>query len=160
MPSFDAVSKIDDHELTNALDQANREITNRYDFKGSGAQIERTDAGLMLEAQNEFQVKQMQDILFGRAVKRSIDLKVFDAGEIEETNNRARQPIQLRQGINQETAKKIVKMVKDTKLKVQAAIQGDVVRVSGKKRDDLQSVMAMLRDAELGLPLQFINYRD
>jgi len=160
MPSFDAVSKIDDHELTNALDQANREITNRYDFKGSEAQIERTDAGLMLEAQNEFQVKQMQDILFGRAVKRSIDLKVFDAGEIEESNNRARQPIQLRQGINQETAKKIVKMVKDTKLKVQAAIQGDVIRVSGKKRDDLQSVMAMLRDAELGLPLQFINYRD
>ena len=160
MPSFDAVSKIDDHELTNALDQANREITNRYDFKGSGAQIERTDAGLVLEAQNEFQVKQMQDILFGRAVKRGIDLKVFDAGEIEETNNRARQPIQLRQGINQETAKKLVKLVKDARLKVQAAIQGDVIRISGKKRDDLQSVMALLRDAEVGLPLQFINYRD
>jgi uncharacterized protein YajQ (UPF0234 family) len=160
MPSFDTVSRIDEHELTNALDQANREITNRYDFKGADARIDQTDTGLVLEAQNEFQVKQMQDILFGRAVKRGIDLKAFDAGEIVETNNRARQPVQLRQGISQETARKIVKLVKDSKLKVQAAIQGDVVRISGKKRDDLQSVMAKLREAELGIPLQFVNYRD
>lgn len=160
MPSFDTVSRIDEHELTNALDQANREITNRYDFKGADARIDQTDTGLVLEAQNEFQVKQMQDILFGRAVKRGIDLKAFDAGEIVETNNRARQPVQLRQGISQETARKIVKLVKDSKLKVQAAIQGDVVRISGKKRDELQSVMAKLREAELGIPLQFTNYRD
>lgn len=160
MPSFDTVSRIDEHELSNALDQAGREIANRYDFKGADARIDRSDAGLVLEAQNEFQIKQMQDILYGRAVKRGIDLMAFDAGDIVEMNNRARQSVRLRQGIDQDTGKKIVKLIKDSKLKLQAAIQGDVVRISGKKRDDLQSAMTSLREADLGIPLQFINYRD
>lgn len=160
MPSFDAVSKIDAHELANALDQANREIANRYDFKGSNARIDEVEGGLKLEAENEFQIGQMQDMFYGRAAKRGIDLQAFDAGEIEESGNRARLMIRLRQGIDRELAKRMVKIVKDSRMKLQAAVQGDVVRVSGKKRDDLQAAMSLFREAELGIPLQFVNYRD
>ncbi len=160
MPSFDVVSEVDQHELSNAVDQANREIDNRFDFKGADARIERSERVLTLEAQNEFQIKQMVDILHKKLVKRGVDIGSLEEGKIQESGSRARQELTVRQGIDKETARKIVKMVKDAKLKVQAAIQGEQVRVTGKKRDDLQQVIATLRDAKLDLPLQYINFRD
>ncbi len=160
MPSFDVVSEVDQHELSNAVDQANREIDNRFDFKGADARIERSEGVLTLEAQNEFQIKQMVDILHKKLVKRGVDIGSLEEGKIQESGSRARQELTVRQGIDKETARKIVKMVKDAKLKVQAAIQGEQVRVTGKKLDDLQQVIATLRDAKLALPLQYINFRD
>ncbi|WP_455216717.1 YajQ family cyclic di-GMP-binding protein [Kaarinaea lacus] len=160
MPSFDVVSEVDMHELTNAVDQANREVNTRFDFKGSDAKFEQSDAELTLTAQSEFQLEQMMDILEKKMVKRGVDISSLDAGEPETTNMRARQKVTVRQGIDKELAKKIVKIVKDTKLKVQSAVQGDQVRVTGKKRDDLQQVMAMLKEQKLGLPLQYTNFRD
>ncbi len=160
MPSFDIVSEVDRHELTNAIDQANREISNRYDFKGSGAQITISDATLTLTAQSEFQVKQMQPILYQKLANRKIDVACLDEGEVEEIGKGARLSAMVRQGVDKDLARKIVKMIKDTKLKVQAAIQGEQVRVSGKKRDDLQQIIALMKKAELGLPLQYINFRD
>lgn len=160
MPSFDAVSEVDAHELTNALDQANREISNRYDFRGSDAKVNQQDSALRIEAQSEFQIDQIYDILIQKMAKRGIDVGCLERGEVEEANMRARQVLAVRQGIDQATAKKMVKLIKDSKIKVQTAIQGDKVRVSGKKRDDLQRVMGMLRDAKLGIPVQFDNFRD
>ncbi len=160
MPSFDAVSEVDAHELTNALDQANREISNRYDFRGSDAKVHQVDSALRIEAQSEFQIDQIYDILIQKMAKRGIDVGCLERGEVEEANMRARQVLAVRQGIDQATAKKVVKLIKDSKIKVQTAIQGDKVRVSGKKRDDLQKVMGMLRDAKLGIPVQFDNFRD
>ena len=160
MPSFDTVSEVDAHELTNAVDQANREIANRYDFKGSDAKIVQENDNLRVEAQSEFQIDQIFDILIQKMGKRGIDVKCMERGKVEEANMRAKQQITVHQGINQETAKKMVKLVKDSKIKVQAAIQGEKLRVTGKKRDDLQKVMSMLEDANLGLPLQFNNFRD
>jgi uncharacterized protein YajQ (UPF0234 family) len=160
MPSFDVVSEVDAHELTNAVDQANREIGNRFDFKGTDAKIERSELELTLVADAEFRIKQMQDILRGKLVKRGIDIACLDEKDVETSLNQARQTIVVRQGIDKELAKKIVKQVKDSKIKVQAAIQGEQVRITGKKRDDLQDTIAMLKEADLGLPLQFTNFRD
>jgi uncharacterized protein YajQ (UPF0234 family) len=160
MPSFDVVSEVDMHELTNAVDQANREVNTRFDFKGSNAKFEQTGEDLTLEAGSEFQLEQMMDILRTKMVKRGVDVDALEVNEPETTNMRARQKVTVRQGIDKELAKKIVKLVKETRLKVQAAIQGDQVRVTGKKRDDLQSVMAMLKEQKLGLPLQYTNFRD
>ncbi|MFZ9039138.1 MAG: YajQ family cyclic di-GMP-binding protein [Gammaproteobacteria bacterium] len=160
MPSFDVVSEVDHHELSNALDQANREIGTRYDFKGSNARIEQTDNQLTLEAESEFQVKQMVPILKEKMSKRGIDVDCLEFGDIVEMNKRARQPVTVREGLDKDLARKMVKLIKDSKLKVQAAIQGEQLRVSGKKRDDLQQVMQNLREAGLGIPLQFNNFRD
>lgn len=160
MPSFDTVSEVDAHELTNALDQANREIANRYDFKGSDAKVVQEDVNLRIEAQSEFQLDQIYDILIQKMSKRSIDVNCMQRGKVEEANMRAKQPLTIRQGIDKDTAKKMVKLIKDSKIKVQVAIQGEKLRVTGKKRDHLQEVMSMLEDANLGLPLQFNNFRD
>ncbi len=160
MPSFDVVSEVDHHELSNALDQANREIGTRYDFKGSNARIEASDNQLSLEAESEFQLKQMAPILKEKMSKRGIDVDCLEFGEVVEMNRRARQPVTVREGLDKDLARKMVKLIKDSKLKVQAAIQGEQLRVNGKKRDDLQQVMQMLREAGLGIPLQFNNFRD
>ena len=160
MPSFDVVSEVNLHELTNAVDQANRELANRFDFKGTGAHIERGDELLTLQAQNAFQLKQMLDILYGKLAKRAVDVASLDAGKIEERANRARQELRIRHGIDRDTARRIVKLIKDTKLKLQAAVQGEQVRVSGKHRDELQRAIVMLREAKLEIPLQFVNFRD
>jgi len=160
MPSFDVVSEVDHHELTNAVDQMNREISNRFDFKGSNARVELKDQVMNLEADNEFQIKQMHDIIYKKLASRGIDTACLDQGKIEERGMRAYQTITVREGVDKELAKKIVKMIKDTKMKVQAAIQGEQVRVTGKKRDDLQSVIEMLKAADIDLPLQFNNFRD
>ena len=161
MPSFDVVSEVDWAEVTNAVDQSNREIRNRYDFKGSDARIERNDALLSVFADDEFQVAQAVDILHNKLARRKIDLGCVSAGPVQAIGgDKARQDITLRHGIEQELAKKIVKMVKESKLKTQAAVQGDQVRITGKKRDDLQQVITLLRGADLGLPLQFVNFRD
>ncbi len=160
MPSFDVVSEVDMHELSNALDQVNREVGTRYDFKGSNAMVEYQDNGIKLDAANEFQLDQMRDILHLKMAKRGIDIAALDAGKVETSNQRARQTLVLKQGVDTVTAKKIVKLIKDSKIKVQASIQGEQVRVTGKKRDDLQSAMQMLRESDIELPLQFNNFRD
>ena len=160
MPSFDVVSQVDQHELTNAVDQANREITNRFDFKGTSAHVERNEAELTLIADAEFQVNQIDDILRKKMAARGIDVGCLEMGEITQSGKEARQIAKIRQGIDKELAKKITKQIKESKLKVQAQIQGEQVRVTGKKRDDLQQVIALLREAKLDLPLQFENFRD
>jgi len=160
MPSFDIVSEVNLHEVTNAVDQANREVANRFDFKGSGARFELEDDTITLQAQNEFQLKQMLDILQLRLAKRRVDIGCLDIGQPQVSGQAARQVITLRQGIDRELAKKITKLVKDTKLKVQTSVQGDKIRVSSKKRDDLQRVIRTLKEARLELPLQFVNFRD
>ena len=160
MPSFDVVSEVDMHELTNAVDQANREIGNRFDFKGSNSMIEQKDAELTSNSDSDFRIKQMQSILLEKLTKRKIDIGSLEQGKIETVGMGARQKSVVRQGLDTETAKKIVKLVKDSKLKLQAAIQGEQVRVTGKKRDDLQQLMALLREADIGQPVQFTNFRD
>lgn len=160
MPSFDIVSEVDMHELTNAVDQANREVGNRFDFKGTGAEFELAEATVSLKAQVEFQLQQMLDILHNKLAKRDIDIACLDAGEPVTSGQEARQSIVVRQGIDSTLAKQLVKRIKESKIKVQASIQGEQVRVSGKKRDDLQAVIALLREADLGLPLQYNNFRD
>ena len=160
MPSFDVVSEVDMHELSNAVDQANREVSNRFDFKGTGAKFELEESTVSLTAQVEFQLQQMMDILRQKLSKRGIDIGALEVKDPVVSGNEARQAAVVRQGIDSALAKKLVKSIKDAKLKVQAAIQGEQVRVTGKKRDDLQSVIAMLREADVDLPLQFTNFRD
>ena len=160
MPSFDVVSEIDHHELKNALDHANREIGTRYDFKGSNAKIEQAGNELNLEAESKFQLQQMTPILLEKMSKRNIDVDCLEYGNVAEMNKRARQQILVKEGLDKDLARKMVKQIKDSKLKVQAAIQGDQLRVTGKKRDELQQVMQLLRDAKPGIPLQFNNFRD
>ncbi len=160
MPSFDTVSEVDHHELNNAIDQVNREIGTRYDFKGSNANVELSGNQLTLEAESAFQIKQISPVLNEKMSKRGIDLACLEYAEVVEMNKRARQLVQIKEGLDKEIAKKIVKLIKDSKLKVQAAIQGEQVRVTGKKRDDLQQVMQLLKDANPGIPLQFNNFRD
>jgi uncharacterized protein YajQ (UPF0234 family) len=160
MPSFDVVSEIDSHELTNAIDQANREVTTRFDFKGVDAKYDFKDDKITIMAPSDFQVKQMQDILSNKVSKRSIDVRCLDYQKIETNLSQARLVVNVKQGIETETAKKIIKFIKDKKFKVQAAIQSDQVRVTGKQRDDLQEVMAALRGEDFALPLQFKNFRD
>lgn len=160
MPSFDVVSEIDKHELTNAVDQTSREIGNRFDFKGSNAKVEQTDEGLLLEAESEFQVQQIVVILHQKVAKRGIDLNSLDEKPVEQSGTRVRKKILVREGVETELGKKIVKLLKESKIKVQASIQGDQVRVTGKKRDDLQEAITLLRGAGLEQPLQFQNFRD
>lgn len=160
MPSFDIVSKLDSHEVTNAVDQANRELERRFDFKGTGAAFERSDGIVTLKADAEFRLKQMQDILLQRLTARGIDIRCVDMGDAEVNLASARQQVTLKQGIDQPLAKKIVKLIKDSGGKVQAQIQGDQLRVTGKKRDDLQAAIALLRAVEIEMPLQFENFRD
>ena len=160
MPSFDVVSEVDLQEVRNATDQANREVGTRFDFKGSDAHYALDEAVVTLHAQSEFQLEQMMDILQKKLVKRSVDIGCLDIAKPETANNRARQAVTIRQGIDTDTARSIVKEIKAAKLKVQAQIQGEQVRVSGKSRDDLQAAIALLRKGEFGLPLQYINFRD
>jgi uncharacterized protein YajQ (UPF0234 family) len=160
MPSFDVVSEIDKHELTNAVDQANREVDTRFDFKGTDSKFELSGNEVTLESGSEFQLQQMMDILHKKMVKRGLDIACLEANDPEVIGKRARQKATAREGIDKELARKIVKLVKEQKLKVQAAIQGEQVRVTGKKRDDLQQVIAMLKEAKLDLPLQYTNFRD
>ncbi len=160
MPSFDVVSEVDMHELSNAVDQANREVNTRFDFKGADAHFEVSGTEITLAAENEFQLQQMMDILQKKMVKRGVDIGCLDIAEAESSGIRAKQKVTVRQGVDKEVARKIVKLIKEMKLKVQAAIQGEQVRVTAKKRDDLQQVMAMLREQKLDLPLQFTNFRD
>jgi cyclic-di-GMP-binding protein len=160
MPSFDVVSEIDKHELTNAVDQCNREVSNRFDFKGTNSRVEPKDTILTLIAPAEFQIKQIIDILHSKLSKRGIDVGCLEYAEIQESINETRQEITVREGIDKDLARKIVKLIKNTKLKVQSSIQGDQVRVTGKKRDDLQEAIAFLKEQNLGLPLQYTNFRD
>lgn len=160
MPSFDVVSEVDKHELTNAVDQANRELANRFDFKGTDAKFELDKFVITQSAPSDFQLQQMLDILRGRLISRKIDARALDIGEVETNLAGARQKITVKQGIEQPIAKKLVATLKDAKLKVEAQINGDKLRVTGKKRDDLQAAMAVLRKAEVELPLQFDNLRD
>ncbi|UCG77785.1 MAG: YajQ family cyclic di-GMP-binding protein [Nitrospirota bacterium] len=160
MPSFDIVSEINMHEATNAIDQANREVANRFDFKGTNSRYDRSDDDIMMTSVSEFNLKQMIEILKLKLTKRGIDISCLEVSEPDISGKEARQKITLKQGIDTELAKKIVKMIKDAKMKVQGSVQGDKVRVSGKKRDDLQKVISMVKDAELGIPLQFVNMRD
>ncbi len=160
MPSFDIVSEVNLQEVRNAVDQANREISTRFDFKGANAIIEHTEENIKLTAKNEFQLKQMLDILENKLIKRGIGIGSLTIGKINTNLNEARQEITIKQGIDSELAKKLVKAIKDNKLKVQAAIQGEQVRVTGKKRDDLQEAIALIRQQKIELPLQFTNFRD
>ena len=160
MPSFDTVSEVDHHELSNAIDQANREIGTRYDFKGSDAKIERADNQLTLIAESDFQIKQMTPILMEKMSKRGIDVSCLEFSDVVEMNKRARQQVVVKEGLDPDLARKVVRLIKDSKIKAQAAVQGDQVRVTGKKRDDLQQIMQLLREADLGIPLQFNNFRD
>jgi hypothetical protein len=160
MPSFDIVSEVDMHEMTNAVDQAAREIGNRFDFKGVDASFELKDNTVTLSAEVEFQIHQMLDILQNKMVKRGIDISSLKTADVETVGQKAIMRATIQQGIESETARKIVKQVKDQKMKVQVAIQGDKLRVTGKKRDDLQAVIATLKDENYGLPLQFNNFRD
>ena len=160
MPSFDVVSEIDQHELTNAIDQANREISNRFDFKGTNSKIEMTDDNLLVLSASEFQIKQINDILETKLTKRGLDIRCLDYGEIIENNNEARQTVVIKKGVDKELARKIVKLIKNSKLKIQAAIQGEQVRITGKKRDDLQQAIATLKEEKFDIPLQYVNFRD
>jgi uncharacterized protein YajQ (UPF0234 family) len=162
MPSFDTISEIDTHELTNAVDQANRELTQRFDFKGTDATFELNEKEftVSLKAPAEFQLKQMMDILTQRLSKRGIEAKCMEKKDPVTNLAVARQDVILRNGVDQDTGKKLQKMIKDSGLKVQAQIQGDKLRVTGKSRDDLQAAMALLRKAEVDRPLQFSNFRD
>ncbi|MFQ5719249.1 MAG: YajQ family cyclic di-GMP-binding protein [Acidobacteriota bacterium] len=160
MPSFDIVSEVDSHEVSNAVDQANRELGKRYDFKGTQARFHLDRDTVTLRAPSEFQLKQMADILTMRLAARKVDLRCLKVDSPEVNVSEARQVITVRQGIETELARKIVKTIKNSKLKAQSAIQGDKVRVTGKKRDVLQDVITMLKDMDLDMPLQFDNYRD
>lgn len=160
MASFDIVSEVDIHELTNAVDQANRELEKRFDFKGSNARFELEDAVITLSAPNEFQLQQMMDILRGRLVARKIDPRCMDIQDPSTNVAEARQQVTIKQGIEQPVAKRIVADVKGGKFKVSTQIQGDKLRVEGKKRDDLQTVIAFLREQEYEVPLQFDNFRN
>jgi uncharacterized protein YajQ (UPF0234 family) len=160
MPSFDVISEVDKHELTNAVDQANRELSTRFDFKGSDASYALDEFVITQSAPSEFQLQQMLDILRGRLVARKIDIRALDASDPEVNLGGARQKITIKQGIEQPVAKKLVASLKAAKLKVEAQINGEKLRVTGKKRDDLQEAMVVLRKADVELPLQFDNFRD
>jgi uncharacterized protein YajQ (UPF0234 family) len=160
MPSFDVVSEFDSHELTNAVDQAVRELTQRFDFKGTDATFELEDTTVTLSAPADFQLKQMLEILKMRIAKRGIDIACLDVKDPVVNLAKAKQLVVLKQGIDADTGRKVSRLLKDSKLKVQAQVQGDKVRVTGKKRDDLQEAIAFLRKAEIDVPLQFNNFRD
>ncbi|MFO1390208.1 YajQ family cyclic di-GMP-binding protein [Cellvibrio sp.] len=160
MPSFDVVSEVDKHALTNAVDQASKVITSRYDFKGVDAKFERKEYDITITADTEYQLDAMLDSLRTALPKNGIGVSCLDIKKVQTAGKQVKRDITVRTGVETELAKKIVKMTKDQKLKVQASIQGDQVRITGKKRDDLQECIAMLRAAELEMPLQYINFRD
>jgi len=161
MPSFDIVSEVDKQELKNAVDQANREISTRFDFKGSDSRIEQADFVLTVYADDDFKLGQVQDVLVSKLIKRNIDIKCLDIGKTEKiSGSKVKRAETVKVGVESELAKKIVKLIKDSKLKVQASIQGDAVRVSGAKKDNLQEAIALIRKSDLGFPLQFNNFRD
>jgi len=161
MPSFDIVSEFDAHEVQNAVAQANKEVSTRFDFKGSNAEFELQENSILMKAESTFQLQQMLPMIFSKMTKRGVDIGCMETGKITDTGKNAQQPITLNQGIETPIAKKIVKLIKDQKLKVQTAIQGEKLRVTGKKRDDLQQVMAFLKkEKSIDLPLQFENFRD
>jgi len=160
MPSFDVVSEIDSHELTNAVDQAVRELTQRFDFKNTDASYELEETTVVMTAPADFQLKQMLDILKLRIAKRGIDVACLEVKDPEVNLARAKQSVVLKHGIDADAGRKVSRLIKDSKLKVQAQVQGDKVRVTGKKRDDLQEAIAFLRKADVGVPLQFNNFRD
>ena len=160
MPSFDVVSEVDLHEVSNAVDQANREVGQRFDFKGVDARFELGDGEIVLRAESEFHLQQMTDILHNKMAKRKVDIQSLDTQSPEHSGKVARQRVLIRQGIDTDLARRMVKDIKGAKFKVQSQIQGDQLRVSGKKRDDLQQVIAFLREQKYGIPLQFTNFRD
>lgn len=160
MPSFDVVSDFDQHEASNAVDQANREVQTRFDFKGTGSKFVLEEQVITLTTESDFQLKQMMDIVRQKLAKRGVDIGCLEEQEPEFSGSEARQKVVLRRGIDADRARKLVKDIKAAKLKVQAAIQGDKLRVSGKKRDDLQSVISLLKGIDAGLPLQYENFRD
>ena len=160
MPSFDIESKVDLHELTNAIDQSNRVIANRYDFKEANASFEFANEVVKLNANEAFQIDQMIPILKENLAKRGIDLKALKLGEKNISNSVASLDAEINQGINQDIAREIVKIIKSSKIKVQSSIQGDSLRVNGKKRDELQEIITLLKSKEIEIPLQFRNFRD
>lgn len=160
MPSFDVVSEVDFHEVTNALDQANRELTTRFDFRGVQATFERADDTVTMTADADIQLQQMLDILQNKLHRRGIDIACLEVADVTKLGKQVKQKVLIKQGLDSDTSRKIVKLIKEKKLKVQSAIQGEKVRITGKKRDDLQQVIAFLKTAELELPLQFDNFRD
>jgi uncharacterized protein YajQ (UPF0234 family) len=160
MPSFDVVSEVNHHELSNAVDQANREVTTRFDFKGTGSKFELAGNLITMNTQSDFQLHQMYDILCSKLVKRGVDIACLELGTPNIQLKTATQEVTVREGIDTAEAKKMVKLIKDRKMKVQAAIQGDQLRVTGKKRDDLQEVIALLKEGSFAMPLQFRNFRD
>ncbi|HMU90106.1 MAG TPA: YajQ family cyclic di-GMP-binding protein [Pseudomonadales bacterium] len=160
MPTFDVISEVDLHEATNAIDQANRELATRYDFRGVQARFSQKEHLIDLEAESEFQLEQMLEMLRTKLAGRKIDIRCLEVKEPEKSGKQIKQQVTLRQGIDKDLARELVKQIKESKLKVQAAIIGDKVRVTGKKRDDLQQAIALLRAAEFELPLQFDNFRD
>ena len=161
MPSFDVVSKLDQHEVDNAINQAGKEIAQRYDFKGTEATIEQTEEGIVIRANSEGRLDAARDVLETKMVRRQVSLKSLDPQQPQPAGGKMwRQLIKLKEGVSKEKAKDIVKAIKDGKLKVQASVQGDTVRVSGKKRDDLQATIAFLKEQDFDLPLQFVNFRD
>jgi len=161
MPSFDIVSEVNQVEVRNAVDQANKEVSTRFDFKGSDSRVELADKTLTLFADDEFKLKQVTDILMGKLAKRQVDVRSLKFEDPEKVSgNKVKQAVAVRTGVEQELAKKIVRLLKDNKLKVQGSIQGDTVRVSGPKRDDLQTAIALLRKSITDFPLQYQNFRD
>lgn len=161
MPSFDVVCEANMVEVKNAVDQASKEIATRFDFKGTDARVEQKERELTLHADSEFQVNQVRDVLTGKLVKRQVDVRFLDIGKVEKAGgDKVRQVVKIRNGIESDDAKKIVRVIKDSKMKVQASIQGDAVRVTGAKRDDLQAAIALLRKEVADLPLEFNNFRD
>jgi uncharacterized protein YajQ (UPF0234 family) len=161
MPSFDIVSEVDKQEVRNAVEQTNKEVSTRFDFKGSDARVEQAEYVLTVYADDEFKLGQVQDILVAKLVKRGIDINCLDLGKVEKiSGSKVRRIETVKVGVEAELAKKIVKLIKDAKLKVQPSIQGEAVRVSGAKRDTLQEAIALVRRADLGFPLQFTNFRD
>ena len=161
MPSFDIVSQVDHQEVKNAVEQTNKEITNRFDFKGSDARVERNELVLTVYADDDFKLAQVTDVLRARLAKRNVDVRALEPGAIEKiSGDRVKRPITVKVGVPQEKAKHMQKLIKDSKLKVAASIQGDAVRVSGAKRDDLQAAIQLVKKSVADLPLQFINFRD
>jgi uncharacterized protein YajQ (UPF0234 family) len=161
MPSFDIVSEVNKVELKNAVEQANKEITNRFDFKGSDSRIEQAELELTVYADDDFKLKQVMEVFQLKLAKRNVDVRSLEIKDAEKiSGNKMKQPVTVREGIEQETGKKIVRMLKDAKLKVQASIQGTAVRVSGAKKDELQSAIALVRKSITDVPVQFNNFRD
>ena len=161
MPSFDIVSQVDKQEVKNAVEQTNREIGNRFDFKGSDARVEQNELQLTVFADDDFKLGQVLDVLRGRLSKRNGDVRCLELGAVEKiSGDKVRRPVTVRVGVAQDKAKSIVKLMKDSKIKVQASIQGDAVRVSGGKKDDLQTAIQLLRQSVTDVPLQYVNFRD